>query len=163
MENNKSRIDHYDDECTKLEMAVKQGQMSIGGAIARAMILGMNYQAEVSHETAENEASHPIRRPSDDLCWATGITSRIVTSTAQAKCSAVRPRGEITMNTDFSPVCLMIGNILKKRGTAPYASPSRSVEYAQVALCAAQDEGLITKSEANSISKQFGLGLKWEE
>jgi hypothetical protein len=56
MSNEKSRYDRYDDECTKLEIAVKQGQMTISGAVARAFILGANYQAEVTQETKENEA-----------------------------------------------------------------------------------------------------------
>lgn len=51
-----TREQRYDNECTKLEIQVSQGQMSIGGAIARAFILGCNYQAECNQETAENEA-----------------------------------------------------------------------------------------------------------
>lgn len=51
-----ARDQRYDNECTKLEMAVSQGQMTISGAIARAFILGANYQAEVAQETRDNEA-----------------------------------------------------------------------------------------------------------
>jgi hypothetical protein len=61
----------------------------------------------------------------------------------------------MSQSSDFSATLLIVGSIIAK-------SPDRmKIEYAQVALIAAHDQGLVTNDEGNSISKQFKLGLKW--
>jgi len=51
-----TRDQRYDDQLNELEMAVKASQMTLSGALARAFILGMNYQTECNQESAENAA-----------------------------------------------------------------------------------------------------------
>lgn len=50
-----TRNERYDAMLTEYETAIKTGNMTLSGALARAFILGMNYQTEVNRETAENE------------------------------------------------------------------------------------------------------------
>ncbi len=48
--------DQLDADLTALERAVESKGMSLAGALARAAILGMNYQVAVARESAANAA-----------------------------------------------------------------------------------------------------------